>query len=64
MKLTFSAVRAISVWLLLIICGLLYARIPHARKIVIEGSGHIVNMEQPELFNRVVLDFLARRSKQ
>ncbi len=41
------------------ICGLLYARIPGAREIVIEGSGHIINMEQPELFNRAVLNFLA-----
>jgi 3-oxoadipate enol-lactonase len=46
------------------ICGLLYARIPYAREIVIEGSGHIVNMEQPELFNRAVLNFLASLPKQ
>ncbi|HUJ31351.1 MAG TPA: alpha/beta hydrolase [Candidatus Acidoferrum sp.] len=46
------------------ICGLLYARIPHAREILIENSGHIVNMEQPELFNRSVLDFLAGLPKQ
>lgn len=41
------------------ICGLLYARIPGAKEIVIQGSGHIVNMEQPEQFNRAVLNFLA-----
>jgi 3-oxoadipate enol-lactonase len=41
------------------ICGLLYARIPGVREIVVENSGHIVNMEQPEQFNRAVLDFLA-----
>jgi pimeloyl-ACP methyl ester carboxylesterase len=46
------------------ICGLLYARIPHAREILIEGSGHIVNMEQPELFNRSVLNFLGSLAKQ
>jgi pimeloyl-ACP methyl ester carboxylesterase len=46
------------------ICGLLFARVPHSREIVIENSGHIVNMEQPELFNRSVLNFLAGLSKQ
>jgi pimeloyl-ACP methyl ester carboxylesterase len=45
------------------ICGLLYARIPGAREIVIQGSDHIVNVEQPELFNRAVLGFLASLSK-
>lgn len=46
------------------ICGLLYARIPGAKEIVIQGSGHIVNMEQPEQFNRAVLDFLASQPKR
>lgn len=41
------------------ICGLLYARIPGAKEVVIQNSGHIVNMEQPEVFNRAVLEFLA-----
>jgi len=41
------------------ICGLLRARIPGAKEIVIEDSGHIVNMEKPEEFNRAVLEFLA-----
>lgn len=45
------------------ICGLLRARIPGAKEIVIEGSGHIVNMEEPEEFNRAVLDFLASLPK-
>jgi 3-oxoadipate enol-lactonase len=40
------------------ICGLLRARVPGAKEIVIQNSGHIVNMEQPEEFNRAVLDFL------
>jgi pimeloyl-ACP methyl ester carboxylesterase len=30
-----------------------------AKKTIIEGAGHIVNMEKPEAFNRIVLDFLA-----
>jgi len=33
---------------------------PDARKVVLEGAGHMVNMEQPEEFNRAVLDFLPR----
>jgi 3-oxoadipate enol-lactonase len=40
------------------IAGLLYARIPGAKEIVIAGAGHMVNMEKPEEFNRVVLEFL------
>ncbi len=40
------------------ITGLLLARIPGAKEVVIAGSGHIVNMERPEEFNRAVLDFL------
>lgn len=27
---------------------------------VVEDSGHVVNLDQPEVFNRLVLDFLAR----
>lgn len=36
----------------------LEARIPRAKKVVIQGAGHHVNMERPEDFNRVVLEFL------
>lgn len=34
-------------------------RLPQARLCVIPGGGHMVNMEQPELFNRALLEFLA-----
>lgn len=34
-------------------------RVPHARKAVIAGAGHMSNMEQPATFNRIALDFLA-----
>ena len=40
------------------ICGLLRARIPAAKDVVIQGSGHIVNMEKPQEFNAAVLSFL------
>jgi pimeloyl-ACP methyl ester carboxylesterase len=33
-------------------------RIPDARKIVIAGAGHAVNIDQPLVFNRTVRDFL------
>jgi pimeloyl-ACP methyl ester carboxylesterase len=35
------------------------ATVPGARRAVIEGAAHIVNMEKPDEFNRVVLEFLA-----
>jgi 3-oxoadipate enol-lactonase len=35
------------------------ATVPGARLAVIEGAAHIVNMEKPDEFNRVALDFLA-----
>jgi 3-oxoadipate enol-lactonase len=33
-------------------------RIPNAPLTIIEGVGHLSNIEQPEAFNRAVLDFL------
>jgi len=32
--------------------------IPGAKKVVIPGTAHMINMEQPEEFTRIVLDFL------
>lgn len=40
------------------IAGLLAQRIPGARKAVVPGSGHLVNLEAPLEFNRLLLDFL------
>lgn len=37
---------------------LLNADIPDVRRVIFEGSGHMVNMEQPEKFNQVVMGFL------
>ncbi len=34
------------------------ARVPNARLTLIEGAGHVSNIEQPEKFNRAVLAFL------
>jgi 3-oxoadipate enol-lactonase len=36
-------------------------RIPGAELVVLEGCGHLSNLEQPERFNEVLLDFLERR---
>jgi 3-oxoadipate enol-lactonase len=37
----------------------LAATIPGARKVVLPNAAHVPNMEQPEVFNRLVLDFLS-----
>ena len=36
--------------------------IPRASKVVIPGTAHYPNLERPEEFNRLVLDFLAKQS--
>jgi len=38
---------------------LLSRSIPEVRKVVMPGTAHLPNMERPEEFNRIVLDFLA-----
>ena len=37
---------------------LLMEKVPHARKAVIHDAAHLPNLEHPDQFNRVVLDFL------
>jgi pimeloyl-ACP methyl ester carboxylesterase len=37
---------------------LLASHIPAARKVVIAGAAHMMNMERPAQFNQAVLDFL------
>ncbi len=34
------------------------AKIPGAKKVVIEGAGHSANIDQPAAFNAALLDFL------
>lgn len=43
---------------MLAIADLLAERITGAQKVVLPNTAHLPNMEQPETFNRVVLDFL------
>ncbi len=40
------------------IVQLLEENISNVKKVVISGAGHMVNIEKPEEFNRVVMDFL------
>jgi len=39
---------------------LLERELPNARKVVMSGVAHLPNMERPEEFNRIMLDFLER----
>ncbi len=40
------------------IAALLEKTVAGARKVVMPGTGHMINMERPVEFNRIVLDFL------
>jgi 3-oxoadipate enol-lactonase len=40
--------------------NLLAAYVPGARRVVMPDTAHHLNMEQPDLFNQLVLDFLSR----
>src|SRR5262249_13833106 len=45
-------------------CDVLAQQIPGARKVVIPGTAHMLNMEKPDEFNRIVLDFLNSISRR
>jgi pimeloyl-ACP methyl ester carboxylesterase len=34
------------------------AKLPRSRHVIIPGAGHIVNIEEAELFNREMIEFL------
>jgi pimeloyl-ACP methyl ester carboxylesterase len=40
------------------IAGLVAAAIPGARRVVIRDAAHVVPLEQPQAFNRALLEFL------
>lgn len=48
---------------LLEISEILHTKIPNAKKIVIPGTSHHLNMEKPEEFNQAVLSFLSNTSQ-
>jgi pimeloyl-ACP methyl ester carboxylesterase len=37
--------------------------IPSARRVIFEGAGHMLNLEKPEHFNSLVLDFLREQGR-
>lgn len=43
------------------IASILARRLPRSEKKVFAGCGHLVNLERPEEFHRVVADFLGER---
>ncbi len=45
----------------LALAEILRTHIPGARKAIVAGAAHLLNMEKAEDFNRLVLDFLARK---
>lgn len=45
---------------IVLIAGLLAAGIPGARKVSIDGAGHLPSLERPGELNRLLLDFLPR----
>jgi pimeloyl-ACP methyl ester carboxylesterase len=46
---------------LLVVADKLASEIPGAQKALMRGVGHMANMEGPDEFNSLLLDFLARR---
>jgi 3-oxoadipate enol-lactonase len=36
------------------------AKVPNAKRVWIDGAGHLLNLERPDEFNRIMLDFLNR----
>ncbi|UCE60409.1 MAG: alpha/beta hydrolase [Phycisphaerales bacterium] len=40
------------------------SNVPGAEKVVVPGVAHMVNMEKPREFNRIVLDFLSRHCRR
>jgi 3-oxoadipate enol-lactonase len=39
-------------------------RIPGAKLVALEGCGHLSNLEQPERFNRVLMEFLSKENER
>jgi len=44
---------------MLMIADQLAARLPGAEQVLVPGAGHLVNLEQPDVFNNTVSAFLA-----
>ena len=59
---TLAVVGDLDMPVILRIVDLVEAQIPGAKKVVIPGAAHMLNMEKPQEFNKVVLEFLANLS--
>jgi 3-oxoadipate enol-lactonase len=57
---TLAVVGSIDVSDILEIVDIIAERVPGARKVVIPDVAHMVNLEKPEEFNRIVVEFLSR----
>ena len=44
--------------------GAIQAGIEGARRVVLSGDGHLPYLESPEVFNRIVLEFLAKPAEK
>ncbi len=44
-------------------CGAIQAGIAHARRIIVRGAGHLVFLEKPDEFNKIVADFLSAEAR-
>ena len=44
-------------------CGAIQAGVPFAQRVVVAGAGHLVHLERPDEFNRIVTRFLASSGK-
>lgn len=40
------------------IADLLYESVPKSKKVVMSGTGHLMHMEQPQIFNKTLDKFL------
>ena len=49
--------------ILLTVVDMLASEIPGAQKIVVPGTAHMINMERPDEFNRILLDFLQEQAR-
>jgi len=43
--------------------GAINAGIKNSKRVIINGAGHLVHMEQPEEFNKLVIEFLQEKVK-
>jgi 3-oxoadipate enol-lactonase len=55
---TLVIVGSVDMDIIHVICDGVMQELPHAHKVVVENTAHMVNMEEPETFNALVTEFL------